>query len=66
MVIQLRQLGLAAYLKMHGVKLIKVENKTFFFESDRSEKEWRVDYHNSCCMKHDAMVCELRYHITKE
>lgn len=65
-VVEIRHLGLAAYLKMKDAHLVRVEGKSFFFESDRSLKDWRVDYNNSCCMKHDSLVCELRHHRNTE
>ena len=55
-----RQLGLAAFVRMQGAKLLEVEGKTFYFESDKTTEEWRVEYNNSCCMKHDILVCEMR------
>lgn len=63
MVIQIRQLGLAAFVKMCGAKLVKVDGKEFFFESEKTMQQWRVEYNNSCCMRHDALVCELRHHL---
>lgn len=63
MQIQVSHLGLAAYIKMKGAMLVKVEAKVFFFDSDRTVGQWRVEYNNSCCMKHDTMVCELRHHL---
>lgn len=61
--IAVNQLGLAAFIKMCGAKLVEVEAKTFVFDSDKSVSEWRVEYNNSCCMKHDTLVCELRHHL---
>jgi hypothetical protein len=58
--VSISQLGLAAYVKMEGAELLSVEGKTFHFESPISLAEWRVKYNNSCCMRHDALVCELR------
>ena len=58
--IQINQLGLAAYVKMHGDPLVKVENKTFFFESEKSAAQWRQEYMNSESMRHDSLVCEMR------
>ena len=63
MQIQVTHLGLAAYIKMKGVPLLKVEDKAFIFESEQTVGQWRVEYNNSCCMKHDTMVCELRHHL---
>lgn len=61
--IEVGHLGLAAYIKMHGQKLLRVDERKFVFESPRPLSEWRVDYNNSCCMKHDTLVCELRHHL---
>ena len=61
--IAVNQLGLAAYIKMKGAELLKVEGKTFLFKSDKSLHDWRVDYTNSCCMKHDTLVCEMRHYL---
>lgn len=58
-----KHLGLAAFIKMNNAVLVRVEEKIFFFESDRSVREWRIAYNNSCCMRHDALVCELRHHL---
>lgn len=62
-IIKVRQLGLAAYIKLSGAELAGVEDRTFLFRSIKSESEWRVEYNNSCCMRHDALVCELRHHL---
>lgn len=61
--IEVNQLGLAAYIKMKGVPLVKVEGRTFVFESEKPVGVWRVEYNNSCCMRHDVLVCELRHHL---
>lgn len=61
--IKIRQLGLAAYVQMQGATLVSVEDRTFTFKSVKSESEWRVEYNNSCCMKHDTLVCELRHFL---
>jgi hypothetical protein len=63
MVIQVNALGLAAYIVMRGGKLQKVVNKVFHIDSDRSTQDWRLEYSNSDCQRHDALVCELREHV---
>jgi len=63
MSITISQLGLAAYVKMMGANLVSIEDKKFVFESDLTVSEWRVRYNNSCCMKHDTLVCEMRHHM---
>lgn len=60
MEVRVKQLGLAAYIKMNGAKLLGVENREFIFDTNKSVDDWRTMYTNSCCMKHDALVCELR------
>ena len=61
--IQVKQLGLAAFIKMGGAVLIGIKDRQFIFESHTNLEDWRLQYNNSCCMQHDAMVCELRYHL---
>jgi hypothetical protein len=65
--IRTRQLGLAAFIQMQGMKLLRVEKyKEFIFESEKSEAEWQVLYSNSCCSLHDALVCQLRHHLQRK
>jgi len=61
--IAVNQLGLAAYIKMNGADLVEVVGKSFIFSTDKQAQEWRVEYNNSCCMKHDAVLCELRHFL---
>lgn len=63
--IAVRHLGLAAYVKIHGGVLTDVQGKDFIFESEKPLLEWRIAYNNSCCMKHDAAVCDLRVFLTE-
>lgn len=56
----IKQLGLAAFLKSNGCKLVKVEDRIFHFETDISFKDWSIRYSNSCCFAHDTALCELR------
>lgn len=64
--IRIKQLGLAAFIQMNGAELLMVVGKEFVFATEKSVAEWRVAYNNSCCMKHDALVCELRHHLKKD
>lgn len=64
MLVRVRHLGLAAYIKMNGAKLIGIDKRVFILETDRKLVEWQIDYNNSCCMKHDAAVCDLRVFLT--
>lgn len=59
--IRVRQLGLAAYIQLQGCTRVASGNEDFVYLSDVSLEEWRVRYSNSCCMKHDSLVCELRH-----
>lgn len=63
MKISVKHLGLAAYIRMQGAPLVRVVDKEFIFDSDKAVGDWRVEYNNSCCMKHDTFVCELRHHL---
>lgn len=60
MVVHIKQLGLAAFVRMRGAKLLQVEGKVFVFESDMTVTQWKAAYMNSECQQHDALVCELR------
>ena len=57
-----RDLGLAAYMKMHGVKLVSTANRTYSFEGDggKTVDDWAVEYSNSCCHRHDTELVGLR------
>ena len=65
-VVETNDLGLAAYMKMNGCKIIKVKDKkdikVFVFESEEEETElgWRIKYLNSCCHRHDTELMMLR------
>jgi len=56
----IKGIGLAAYIKMQGEKLVDVQDKRFVFESDKTEQEYQIEYLSSCCSYHDAEVCNLR------
>ena len=61
--IRVKQLGLAAYIKMEGATLVGIQDREFVFESHTTLEDWRLKYNNSCCMHHDSLVCELRHHL---
>lgn len=63
--LKVKQLGLAAYIKQHGIELLEVSDGYFIFNTTATLNEWRTKYANSCCSKHDSMVCELRQFIKK-
>jgi len=58
--IDIKSLGLAAYIKQHGVELISCQKNNFVFESSKDAEYWEIKYANSCCSKHDGEVCNLR------
>lgn len=64
--LEIRKLGLAAYIKMKGGKLIEYKNSRFVFESDRTESDWEVEYLNSCCHRHDTELINLRKLIRRD
>jgi hypothetical protein len=64
--IETRDLGLAAYIKMRGHKLLSFENRMFRLEAmdddgnERTKGELEIEYANSCCRVHDSLVMGLR------
>ena len=64
--IQVRRLGLAAYIKMQGGVLLGHEcdedgRKGWFrFSTNKTAEAWEIEYSNSCCSTHDAEVMNLR------
>jgi hypothetical protein len=61
--IVVKQLGLAAYIKMHGHHLMAIEDRCFVFDAPGTLEEWRLKYNNSSESRHDSLVCELRFHL---
>ena len=66
--IDTRNLGLAAYLKMREIKLLGIkEGNVFVFEcSDKTLRDWEIEYVNSCCFKHDRELMSLRKLMSRE
>lgn len=66
MEIRVKRLGLAAFVKINGGKLLGHEKDRhtgkgeFVFESDKSTRQWEIEYSNSCCNLHDSEVMSLR------
>jgi len=63
--VTITELGLAAYLRIKDAELVKYENG-FVFETDRSEGEWRIEYYNSDCYKHDSELLQLKKFIVRK
>lgn len=61
--IEVSHLGLGAYVMMHGGTLVRMEGRSFVFRTTRTANDWRIEYSNSCCMKHDSLVYELRKYL---
>ena len=59
-------LGLVAYIGEFGGKLVNVDDDNVFtFESDKTEREWEMQYGNSCCTRHDSRVMAYRKFMSK-
>ena len=65
-VIETKDLGLAAFIKLRGFKLVSCESRVFRLESEEAitKMELEVAYSNSCCRQHDANVMSLRQMLT--
>jgi hypothetical protein len=56
-------LGLAAFMKMKGLRLVSCVGRVFTFDSAEREelqRELEIEYANSCCRQHDSNVVYLR------
>lgn len=60
MVIKTNKLGLAAYIQLQGMELVKVSAGWFYFNAPTDTRYFEVKYLNSCCHKHDNNVMSLR------
>lgn len=61
MTTNIKNIGLAAYAKMNGYKLLEVRRNDFVFDMPSGvENELRIDYANSQCSQHDVEICNLR------
>lgn len=66
MTIKVKGLGLAAYIVEGGSRMVDCDDDNVFtLESDRTEREWSLEYENSCCSSHDARVMALRKFMKK-
>jgi hypothetical protein len=55
-----RDLHFAAYIKVHGAKLIGYESPYFIFESDEREEEMRIKHVNSTELAVDQTLLKLK------
>lgn len=58
--VEIKQLGLAAFVKINGGKIVGYTNGKFVMDTDRTEQEWEIEYMNSESFKHDSEVMYLR------
>lgn len=65
MIIEVKKLGLAAYIKMHGGVLHEIRDSRFVLETSKTEGEWEIEYSNSCCYQHDSELVNLRNLLNK-
>ena len=58
----IKDIGLAAYMKMHGCKVLGYDGSVFRMSvpDDRSASDWSLEYTNSCCCTHDNQLLQLR------
>ena len=55
----IKNIGLAAYIKMNKCMLIDVVDGRFKFETHMSVVEWKLRYSNSICLKRDQALQDL-------
>ena len=58
--IETENLHFAAYIKAHGGTFIGKESGMYAFESDKSFGDWQVAHTNSCCLRTDRELFELK------
>lgn len=58
--IQVKNIGLAAYMRGQGVTFLGVVDRQFRFESGRPISQWRLAYLNSAEYRADAQVLALK------
>jgi hypothetical protein len=61
-VLEIKDIGLCAYMKMNGFKVLGYDGQTFQMEGDDSKSfdDWSLEYTNSCCCTHDNQLLQLR------
>ena len=58
--VQVQNIGLAAYMRMQGEKILSATAQTVTFESDRTGQEWRIAYANSEFSRFNGLLIEIR------
>jgi len=61
-IVKTKKLGLAAYMKIKGCKLIGCDKGVFTLEAinSASDREWEIEYMNTDCYRHDVEIMHLR------
>lgn len=61
-VLEIKDIALAAYMKMHGCKVLAYNGSTFKMEGpeEKSFDSWSFEYTNSCCCTHDNQLLQFR------
>jgi len=66
MIIKVKKLGLAAFIKTHSedpnsdTKFLRYEDGHFIFESDKDLNTWKVQFMNDFVSRFDKNLMELR------
>lgn len=60
MQVTVRELGLAAYLRVCDCQYLGYIDSNFIFESEKDRDSWEVEYLNSLCYRHDSEIMTLR------
>lgn len=63
LVLEIKDIGLAAYMKMHGCKVLGYDGHVFQMQNSpevKSFEDWSLEYTNSCCCTHDNQLLQLR------
>jgi hypothetical protein len=58
--VNVKNIGLAAYIKLHGVEIISATAHTVTFESDRTGQEWRTAYLNSEYARYNGLLIDIQ------
>lgn len=69
-VISTAKLGLAAYIKMSGASIDRIDpdERVFTFKdsSGKSLEDYELEYMNTCCYRHDNELVHLRRLMLKK
>jgi len=63
--IKIKDLSLAAFIKMKGCEFLSFENLHYIFKSNKTESEWKIIFLKSESKKFDSEVRDLRWFLKK-